>query len=97
MAGIRRIRRDYSFGKTGDLVITHSIAPAPGSREVAALWVIAQTIPTEAIFVPLPENSPYKDGYFRFDFTKSISPSWASRHAAGPPWRRRFPTSRRKR
>ena len=78
-----RIRRDYSFGKTGELVITHSIAPAPGSREVAALWVIAQTIPTDSIFVPLPEHSPYKDGYFRFDFAKSAAPSWASHPLTG--------------
>ena len=78
-----RIRRDYSFGKTGELVITHSVAPAPGSREVAALWVIAQTIPTEAIFVPLPEHSPYKDGYFRLDFTNPAAPSWASQPLTG--------------
>ena len=65
-----RIRRDYSFGKDGDLVIAHSVAPVPGSREIAALWVIAQTIPTDAVFVPLAAQSPYKDGYFRFGFEK---------------------------
>ena len=65
-----RIRRDYSFGKDGELVIAHSVAPVPGSREISALWVIAQTIPTDAAFVPLAAQSPYKDGYFRFGFDK---------------------------
>ena len=65
-----RIRRDYSFGKDGELVITHSVAPVPGSREIAALWVIAQTAPTDAVFMPLAAQSPYKDGYFRFGFAK---------------------------
>ena len=78
-----RIRRDYSFDKTGELVIIHSIAPAPGSREVAALWVIAQTIPTEAIFVPLPEHSPYQEGYFRLDFANPAAPSWATQPLTG--------------
>ena len=26
-------------------------SPVPGSREIAALWVIAQTIPTDAVFM----------------------------------------------
>ena len=65
-----RIRRDYSFGKDGELIIAHSVAPVPGSREISALWVIAQTIPTDAVFVPLAAQSPYKDGYYRFGFQK---------------------------
>ena len=65
-----RIRRDYSFGKDGELVIAHSVAPVSGSREIAALWVIAQTAPTDAVFMPLAAQSPYKDGYFRFGFEK---------------------------
>lgn len=68
-----RIRRDYSFGPDGELVIAHSVAPMPGSREISALWVIAQTIPSEAIFVPLAARSPYQDGYFRFGFEKSAA------------------------
>ena len=72
-----RIRRDYSFGKDGELVIAHSVAPVSGSREMAALWVIAQTIPTDAVFVPLAAQSPYKDGYFRFGFEKPAG-SWAT-------------------
>ncbi len=73
-----RIRRDYSFGENGELVIAHSVAPVPGNREIGALWVIAQTIPSDAVFVPLAAQSPYKDGWFNFDFAKP-APTWAAR------------------
>ncbi len=66
-----RIRRDYAFGRDGELVITHSIAPIPGSRETGALWTVAQTVPADRFLVPLAAQSPYTGGYFRFGFEKA--------------------------
>jgi hypothetical protein len=59
-----KVRRSYTFDEMGELVITHSIAPVAGTDAIGAVWTVAQTIPSDAIFMPLAEKSPYKDGFF---------------------------------
>ena len=61
-----RVQRAYAFADNGDLVITHTLAPVPGSQVVGAVWQIAQTIPTDSVYVPLHPRSPYKDNVFWF-------------------------------
>jgi hypothetical protein len=73
-----RIQRDYAFAADGALVITHRVAPVPGSREIAALWTVTQILPPAAAFVPLAAASPYQDGCFWFDFAKPVPRPWAT-------------------
>ena len=61
-----RIQRDYAFATDGALVITHTVAPVSGSREIAALWTVTQIIPPLAAFVPLAASSPYRENVFWF-------------------------------
>ena len=69
--GGAEITREYGFDAQGDFVMTHTIGKVPGSRQIGAVWVIAQTIPSDCVFVPLNPQSPYKDNFFWFDFGKS--------------------------
>ena len=66
--GGARITREYGFDAQGDFVMTHTISKVPGSQQLGSVWVIAQTIPSDAVFVPLAPDSPYKDNFFRFGF-----------------------------
>jgi hypothetical protein len=66
--GGARITREYGFDAKGDFVMTHTISKVPGSRQIGAVWVIAQTIPSDCVFVPLNPQSPYKDNFFWFNF-----------------------------
>jgi hypothetical protein len=67
------VQRAYSFGENGDLVITHTIPPVPGSAAIGAVWQITQTIPTDWVYVPLHPQSPYKDHFFWFGWDKPRS------------------------
>jgi len=62
------ITREYGFDEKGDFVMTHAISKVPDSRQIGAVWVIAQTIPSDFVFVPLNPQSPYKDNFFWFNF-----------------------------
>ena len=64
--GGAQITREYGFDAKGDFVMTHTISKVPGSRQLGAVWVIAQTVPSDFVFVPLAPESPYKDNFFRF-------------------------------
>ena len=57
------IERVFGFAD-GEFVVEHLAAPVPGSRQPGALWTISQVIPTEAVYVPLDPQSPYKDNAF---------------------------------
>ena len=65
-----RVTREYGFTENGDFVVTHSVAPVRSSRMIGAVWAIAQTAPTDAVFVSLNPISPYKDNFYWFDFAK---------------------------
>ncbi|MHA3772884.1 hypothetical protein ACXR0O_15225 [Verrucomicrobiota bacterium sgz303538] len=64
-----KVRRAYQFSEKGDLVITHSVAPVAGNPVLGTVWAIAQTIPSDGVFVPLNEQSPYKDNFFLFGYS----------------------------
>lgn len=66
--GGARITREYGFDAKGDFVMTHTISKVAGGQQLGAVWVIAQTVPSDFVFVPLNPQSPYKDNFFWFDF-----------------------------
>jgi hypothetical protein len=59
-----RIERVLGFDGQGDFVIEHRAEPVPGSRLPGALWTITQIPPTDAVYVPLAADSPYKQNAF---------------------------------
>lgn len=69
--GGARVTREYGFDAGGDFVVTHTIGKVPGANIHGAVWVITQTIPSDGVFVPLNPQSPYKDNYFWWGFSKS--------------------------
>jgi hypothetical protein len=64
-----KIVREYSWD-AGTLVIAHTLTPAPGSHALGAVWTVAQIIPTDAVYVPLNPQSPYRDGVYWFGWSK---------------------------
>jgi hypothetical protein len=68
--GGARITRECGFDAAGEFVTTHTIEKIPGSQKIGAVWDIAQTIPSDGVFVPLNPKSAYKENYFWFGFSK---------------------------
>ncbi len=63
------IEREYDWdAENGDLVIHHRITPVAGSGMLGCVWVITQIAPVPEVYVPLASSSPYRDGWFEFDF-----------------------------
>ncbi len=61
-----RVVRELAFDAGGDLVFTHTIEKAPAGALLGAVWVVTQTAPSDAVFVPLNPKSPYKDNVYWF-------------------------------
>ena len=64
-----KFTREYAWD-AGELVVTHSFAPAPGSHALGAVWTVTQIIPTDFVYVPLHPQSPYRDNVFWFAWSK---------------------------
>ncbi len=58
-----RVTRDISLAMNGVMKIKTTFEKISGNPVKAGVWVITQVNEAEAVFVPVPKNSPYKEGY----------------------------------
>ena len=63
--GIRFIRTLY-FDASGDLVIEQTAKKEKGPKIKGSIWNITQATLGDAVFLPLNENSPYKNNFYSF-------------------------------
>jgi hypothetical protein len=63
--GIRFVRTIY-FDTNGELVIEQTAQKEKGAKVKGSIWNITQAIPGDAIFLPMNENSPYKNNFYAF-------------------------------
>jgi hypothetical protein len=61
--GIRVTRDIYLDVRAAIMKIKTTFEKVSGEPVKAGIWVITQVNDAEAIFVPVPKNSPYKEGY----------------------------------
>ena len=64
--GIRIIRTMY-FDDNGEFVIEQTARKESGAPLKAGLWSITQVVPGQATFFAVNPDTPYKDGFYRFD------------------------------
>ena len=58
-----RVTRDISLTTNGVMKIKTTFEKVSGNSVKAGVWVITQVNEAEAVFVPVPKNSAYKEGY----------------------------------
>lgn len=64
-----RIERVLGFNDAGEFEIQQSAFKTAGTPVRVGLWSVSQAVPAQAVFIPTSPNSPYKNGFFRFDAT----------------------------
>lgn len=65
MTGIRLTRTIY-FAGNGEFVIEQTARKEKGTPVRASIWSITQTVPGQAVFLPLDPQSSYARGHFRY-------------------------------
>lgn len=73
-----RISRTLYFNEAGELVIEQMAVKEKGAPVRAGLWSITQSVPGDAIFLPVNPESAYKNGYYwqtksKFEQTVSMA------------------------
>ncbi len=61
-----RVIREFSYSKSGEFVITHTLEKVEGEPRQLAIWPVTQTIPPDAVILPLKVNSAYTRGFHSF-------------------------------
>ena len=58
-----RVVRQFWFEANGDFVIVQAAEKSEGDPLYFSLWSVTQIVPTEAIYLPLNPESPYKNSF----------------------------------
>ncbi len=66
-----RLQRTFSFGENGDFIIENTLEKLEGEPVQIAAWPVTQCATPDAVFLPLSENSPYKNNFFWFGKPKA--------------------------
>ncbi|RYX81774.1 DUF4380 domain-containing protein [bacterium] len=62
-----RVERIMGFNDAGEFEIQQSAIKTAGSPLRVGLWSVSQSVPAQAVFVPTSPDSPYANGFFRFE------------------------------
>jgi ribokinase len=61
-----RVIREFSFNAAGEFMVSHTIEKVEGEPRQLAIWPVTQTIPPDAVYIPLNEKSAYLWGFHPF-------------------------------
>ncbi len=76
-----RIVREFYFNEQGELVIEQAVEKQHGAPLMISLWSVTQIAPPDAIFLPITEQSVYKNNFHWIarpkaeGLTKQVSPA----------------------
>jgi len=66
-----RIERVMGFNARGEFVIRQTAIKTAGAPVRVGLWSVSQSDAPDAVFVPASPDSPYRNGFYRFDGSAS--------------------------